>query len=212
MIDVDVLVNDHKKAVQTDEGLVFHTAPSLLSQLRDAIHSGGAADGAGAGGQAKLPFQAAAADLYNLIERQIWEAHRAAFNRVLGAVHPEVVLAEWAAWATEETVVEVAGRAVYAPQAVARWIEAVEDYLNPPRLAPIDLPCPACGERYAWRDQDGEQLRTAALAFRRDRHTGETLDARCAVCAVVWLPGQFMWFLKALEAGAVQTINPEVGS
>jgi hypothetical protein len=200
-IDVEQLVADHKKAISTQDGIEFHSVPSLLSQLRDAIHGGGPADGIGGAGRTKLPFQAAAFDLYNLIETQVWEAHREAFNRVNGADHPETLLSEWAAWATTETIVTVGGRSMYAPAVVAQWIQAIEDYLDPPRLAPIELPCPACGERYEYRVVDGEELRSAALAFRRDRNTGDTLDARCGPCGVIWLPGQFMFFLTALNAG-----------
>jgi hypothetical protein len=200
-VDVEQLVSDHKKAIHTTDGIEFHSVPSLLSQMRDAVHGGSAQDGAGAGGKTKLPFQAAAFDLYNLIETQVWEVHRAAFNKVMGAVHPETLLVEWAAWATTETIVTINGRNMYAPAAVAQWIQAIEDYLDPPRLAPIELPCPACGERYEYRAVDGEEVRSAALAFRRDRNTGDTLDARCGPCGVVWLPSQFMFFTKALAAG-----------
>ena len=201
-IDVEVLIHDHRKAVSTVDGLEFHTVPSLLSQLRDAVFGGSVADGAGSAMKAKLPIQAAALDLYMLVDRQITEAWVAAFARVPNADRPEALLAEWAAWAAPETLVTVAGRDVYAPDAVAGWVRAVEDYFDPPRLAEISAACYSCGERYVFRPVDGETVRSSALSFRRDRDTGETLDARCGACEMVWLPSQFRYLAEQLGKAA----------
>jgi hypothetical protein len=199
-VDVEVLAREHKRAYHTDEGIEFHSVPSLLSQLRDAVYGAAVSDGAGGPAKSKLPIQAAALDLYMLIDRQITEAWATAFKRVPGVETPERLLSEWAAWADPETILTVDDRTVYAPIAVAGWVARIEDYLNPPRLAPIDLPCPSCGERYQYRAVDGEERRSAVLFFRRDRNTGDTLDARCESCGVVWAPSQFMFFLTALNA------------
>lgn len=193
-------MRDHKKAINTVDGIEFHSVPSLISQLRDAMYGSNVSDGAGGAAKSKLPVQAAALDLYMRIDREIAEVWVQAFNRVPSTDRMERLLGEWGAWATEETVVEVGGRTRYAPAAVAGWVQAIEDYLNPPRLAPIDLPCPSCSTRHMYRDVDGEEIPTATLYFRRDRNTGETLDARCETCGVVWLPAQFMFFLTALNA------------
>lgn len=190
-VDVEVLIHDHKKAVSTIDGLEFHTAPALLAQLRDAVFGGGVADGAGNSMKAKLPIQAAALDLYMLIDRQITEAWVAAFNRPPNADRIETLLAEWAAWAQDETLVTVANRDVYARDAASGWVAAIEDYLNPPRLAEISAPCPTCEVENIYRHQDGEEVRTTALSFVRDRQTGETLRAECRACGVQWQPSQF---------------------
>lgn len=197
-VDVEQLVHDHKKAVSTIDGVEFHTAPGLLAQLRDAVFGGGVRDGAGSGGKAKLPIQAAALDLYMLIDRQITELWVDAFNRVPNADRPEQLLSEWAAWADEDRIVTVAGRDLYATDAVSGWVRAIEDYFNPPRLAEISAPCIACGERYVHRAVDGDTVRSSALVFRRDRDSGETLDARCEACGNVWLPAQFKYLAEQI--------------
>lgn len=197
-VDVEQLVHDHKKAVNTVDGIEFHSVPSLLSQLRDAVFGGSVSDGAGGGAKSKLPIQAAALDLYMLVDRQITEAWVAAFASVPNADRPEALLAEWAAWASPETLVVVAGRDVYADAAVSGWVQAIESYFSPPRLAEISAPCLSCGERWVHRSVDGETVRSSALSFRRDRDTGETLDARCGACEMVWLPSQFRYLAEQL--------------
>lgn len=200
MIDVDVLVSTHRKSVHTQDGVEEHSAPSLISQLRDAVYGGGTRDGAGGGAKTKLPIQAAALDLYMLIDHQVTSLWVSVFHRVPGVEKLEQLLAAWAAVSDPKTVVNVGGRNIEAGDAVANWTRLIEDYFNPPRHAEIDLPCPSCGEQYSYRMVDGQERRSTALVFRRDRDTGDTLDARCLTCNAVWVPGQFMFFLTALNA------------
>lgn len=200
-VEVEVLVHEHKRAHHTVDGIEFHTVPSLISQLREAVYGGSVSDGAGGAAKSKLPIQAAALDLYMLLDRQITDAWVTAFNRVPNADRIEALLSEWGAWADAETIVTVGGRNMYANDAVTGWVQRIEDYLTPPRMAPIKLPCPSCGTRHQERVVDGETVQSDALFFRRDRTTGETLDARCEVCGVVWTPSQYMFFVKALSAG-----------
>lgn len=204
-VDVEVLVQDHKRAIHTVDGIEFHTVPSLISQLRDAIHGGSATDGASAGGKAKLPFQAAAFDLYRVVEEEITELWAGLFRKVPPMVHPETLLLEWAGRVNPDTPVTVRARDWWADGIVEVLVKRIEEYLNPPRLAPIDLPCPSCGERFQERTVDGERVKAAVLYFRRDRDTGDTSDAHCEVCGVVWHPHQFMFFLTALKAGGSNT-------
>lgn len=204
-IDVHQLTQDHKKAVNTIDGLEFHTVPGLLAQLRDAVYGAGVRDGAGNASKAKLPIQAAALDLYMSIDRQVSEVWVAAFRRVPNTDRPEALLSEWAAWADETTIVTVAGRGVNAVDAVSGWVSTISDYFDPPRLAEISAPCVACGERWTYRTVDGETVRSSALSFRRDRDTGETLDARCESCGNVWTPAQFLFLAEAIGAGSNHT-------
>jgi len=197
-IDIEQLTHDHKKAVHTVDGLEIHTVPALIAQLREALFAGLGADGAGGGHRSKLPLQAAALDLYMLIDRQITEVWVAAFHRVPNADRPEQLLAEWAAWAGEESIVPLGEGTVYATAAVAHWVTLIEDYLNPPRRAEINAPCVQCGERYTYRSVDGETVRSAALTFTRSKDTGDTLDARCGACAAVWLPSQFLFLAEQI--------------
>lgn len=194
-VDVEQLIHDHKKAISTDDGIEFHTVPSLLSQLRDAVFGGMESTGGSALG-AKLPISAAALDLYMLVDRQIAEAWAAAFKRVPGTNRAEALLAEWAAFVDDETPVTVTKANGYtlelgAVAMVSHWARVIDEFFDPPRLSEIQAPCFVCGERYVYTRVDGEDVRSSALRFRRDKDTSETLDARCMACGSVWLPHQF---------------------
>lgn len=211
-IDVEVLTRPHRKAYATDDGIEFHTQAGLISQLRDAVLAGVGADGGGAGHRSKLPLQAAALDLYTLIDQQISEAWAAAFKRVPGVERPEALLVQWAAWADEDQIVEVTrretrkddtGEHVYpvrvektAIDLVTMWEGMIDAYFNPPSLAEIPAPCLVCGERYVHRQVDGETVRSSAMAFTRDRTTGATLRAECAACGTTWGPDKFRWLAE----------------
>lgn len=213
-VDVETLTRPHKKAISTDTGIEFHTQPGLLAQLRDALLSGITGDGGSAGHRSKLPLQAAALDLYTLIDRQISEAWAAAFRRVPGPERPEQLLAQWAAWVDEEAIVEVtrpetrqdaSGETVInvriektATDMVTMWESMIEMYFNPPSSAEIPAPCLVCGERYVYRQADGETVRSAAMSFIRDRATGATLRAECAACYSTWGPDKFDWLASQL--------------
>lgn len=198
MIDVQVLTDTHPKSVSTTDGIEIHSVPSLLSQLREAIYQTGATDTGAGGGKAKLPIHAAALDLYMRVDEEITGVWVQAFKRPPSADRPEVLLREWGLWASDVTPVEVRGRLVYAPDAVKTWVGLIEEYFNPPRLAEIQAPCFVCGERWVFRDVDGERVRSSALVFRRDRDSGETVSAECGACGVVWLPDRFKYLAEQL--------------
>lgn len=192
-IDVETLTREHKIAVTTDEGIEFHSVPSLISQLHDAIFGGMESTGGNSAMQSKLPISAAALDLYMAIDREITSVWVAAFSRVPNMDNPEQLLAQWGAWADPETIAEVSGRTYYAPDAVSLWESRILDFFDPPRMAEIDAECPMpdCGHRYVYANVDGEEIRSSAMRFNRSRHTGETLDARCMACGTVWQRSEF---------------------
>lgn len=189
-VDVETLTREHKVAVTTDEGIEFHSVPSLLSQLRDAVFGGMEATG-GSSMKASLPISEAALDLYMVIDREISEVWVGAFQRVPGKENPEALLSQWAAWAEPDTAVTAGPRDWYASDLVTKWETQIRDFFDPPRTAEINAPCPTCDERYIYTISAGEEVRSSALVFDRSRETGETLDARCLACEAVWLPTQF---------------------
>lgn len=189
-VDVETLTREHKVAVTTDEGIEFHSVPSLLSQLRDAVFGGMEATG-GSSMKASLPISEAALDLYMVIDREISEAWVGAFQRVPGKEKPEVLLAQWASWADPDTAVTAGPRDWYASDLVNKWETQIREFFDPPRTAEINVPCPSCEEQYVYGVSAGEEVRSAALRFNRSRDTGQTLDARCLACGMVWLPSQF---------------------
>lgn len=196
-VDVDVLIHDHRKAVSTDDGVEFHVVPSLLAQLREAVFGGMESTGGSSLG-AKLPISAAALDLYMLIDRQVSEVWAAAFARIPGTDKVESLLAEWAIFIEAEAQVTAGGKDYWAEALVTRWQRLIEDFFDPPRLSEIQAACFLCSERYVFTRVDGEDVRSSALRFRKDRDTGETLDARCMACGSVWLPHQFDFLAESI--------------
>lgn len=187
-VDVERLTRTHLAAIETDEGTEYHQVQSLLSQLHDAVMGGMESTGGGGTNQPKIPIAADALDLYMEIDHQISEAWAAAFKRVPGVSKPESLLAEWAAWAQPDTMVETPTWASTAADAVRFWEQRIEGFFDPPRTAEIDAACPEseCGQRYAFRNSDGEEIRKSALVFTRSRRTGHTINAQCIVCGRVW--------------------------
>lgn len=216
---VQKLTREHLVHLSTDEGSKFVMTDGLLSQLRAEV-VGSSDSGAVSGNKMRLPFNAPAVDLYQLIDRQISEVWAAAFNRVPNADRPEALLAEWAAfvdadmivtYSTPETISfpdrkhgwlrdEVLWNPVEvkAIHLLARWVRAIEDLFDPPRVAEIIAACILCGEREVHRRQDGAVVRQAALQFVRDRVTGDSLEARCVSCGASWLPSQFKYLAEKI--------------
>lgn len=192
-VDVETLAREHKVAVNTDEGIEFHSVPSLLSQLREAVFGGMETTGGSSSMKARLPISEAALDLYMVIDREITEVWVQAFQRVPGKEQPEALISQWAAWAEPDTAVTAGPRDWYARDLVTKWETQIRDFFDPPRLAEINVPCPVpeCGQRYVYSDSAGEETRASALRFTRSRATGETLDARCLACGTVWQPSMF---------------------
>lgn len=218
---IEKLTRRHDVHYQTDDGTKTIELPGLLQQLRDEVF-GGTERGASSGNKTKLPMNAPAADLYQLIDRQIAEVWAAAFNRIPNADRPEQLLAPWAAlvgperlvtYSTPETVTYPdrtfgwdRDEVIWAPHDVraidlmSRWVREIEDLFNPPRTADIFAACINCGVREVHRRQDGRSVRQTALQFIRDRETGDSTSARCQACGVTWLPSQFMYLAESIAA------------
>ena len=222
-----MLTSTHKKTIHTVDGVEIHERIGLIEQLRDAVF-GGMEQTGGSSLKAKLPVSEAAVDLYQLIDNQISEAWVSEHKRVPGTDRPERLLTEWATIVQDETIVVVThpeqymrwdearkcdmpyvihAREEYKPDTlVKRWVSLIEDFLDPARTAPIKAPCLQCGASKVGRRKDGEDTVTDALVFRRDRDTGETLDARCLNCGAMWAPNQFEFLIQAL--GLEDTVVP----
>lgn len=217
--NIEILTRPHKTAAHTIDGVEFHEVPALLEQLREAIFGGMEGTG-GSALKAKLPIAEAALDLYQLIDHQIAEAWAQAHNIPPSTDRPEVLAAQWSALVQEDQIVTVTHpeqhekwddrkqdnipfvvhiRTEYKAEDLAqRWVTQIEEFFDPPRSAEIPAPCMGCGERYVYRRKDGENVRTSALIFVRDRNTGETLRAECQHCGRMWAPNMFDWLGEAL--------------
>lgn len=235
--NVDKLTTAHHTFVDTDDGKTLVTANSLLTQLREAVSLG--LEGGGSSQFGSRPtIDATALDLANEIDAQAADALRAATGNVpFGRAERHIRL--WFAAVNESTMVDVryrrqhpdelvdawrkAGRddpAVWyeldqlPASALARqWVERIEALLTPPQKREIPGKCPACDESHVLRVKDGETIRSTAMAFLRDRE-GRTTEARCAACGARWLPAQFEWLARAVNARPLpelQHAEPDLG-
>lgn len=222
---VQKLTREHLVHVHTDEGSKFVTTDGLLTQLRAEV-IGSSDSGAVSGNKMRLPFNAPAVDLYQLIDRQVAEVWAAAFNRVPNSDRTERLLAEWAAfvdadmivtYSTPETITHPDStfgwprdevlwnphetKAIYL---LARWVRSIEDLFDPPRVADIMAACILCGAREVHRPQDGAVVRQAALQFVRDRVSGDSTEARCLSCGASWLPSQFKYLAEKIAENEIR--------
>lgn len=197
---MEALTRDHFETIQTVDGLERHTSRPLLTLLHDAVLEGAASDHAGGGLKTKLPLAVAALDLWRDICGQVAFAYRREVAAPCRVSDPWRNIALWAAKVQPDTLtmVSVDRDAVYADKAVAEWERRIRAYFRPPRVAPINAPCIACGERYQYRLVDGQSVRAAAMQFVRNPDTGDTLRAECGSCGSVWLPSQFEFLARSI--------------
>jgi hypothetical protein len=185
------LTSAHRVVVLRDDGSKLEAIEDgLIQQLRDAIVSGNSKSGA-SGNKARLPLDATALDLIELIKREANDAwEEVSGGRANNPDAVETIVALWAAAVGDD-----------ADTLLRRWERRITDLLVPPRFAEIDAPCVSCGVKEIPQERDGETVSVKALRFVRDRMTGETFEARCIACDESWTPDQFMWFTLAISAG-----------
>jgi uncharacterized protein with PIN domain len=62
----------------------------------------------------------------------------------------------------------------------------------------LEVACPRCGARFAYRDSAGEQVRTRALRVSED-------GARCGACGAFWPLDRFEFLAKLLGCPSLPT-------
>lgn len=220
---VERLTRSHEMPIQTDEGPTSAPRDALLKQLRDAVF-GGTDRGGVAVNKSKMPLNAAALDLYNLIDRQVAEVWGVEFAGIPGAETTERMLAVWAAKVDPFTIVRYSSPETirkWSPQhreqveqviwtkveaspyiLLSRWYRAITELFDPPRLMTNPAPCVACGARESHRRVDGQTVRSTALVIEVDRITNRPKEVRCLVCGTAWGPELFEWLNRAIEQNA----------
>lgn len=196
---IDLLTLDTPTYMRRDAGMELHTKQGLLEQLREAIFGGMEGGGSSAGYGSRPPIDASAVDLLDEITKQASQALAAVSNLPTPYGHAESYVRLWAgqaddthlyavtAMATTDKGVVFEERFEMTGYALARrWVDRVEGFFNPPVPAEITAPCPKCHQRYVYRIKEGVEIRSSALNMLRDRETGNTIEARCSNCGVVW--------------------------
>lgn len=219
---IDQLTKTHPVTVDTDTGKQIVSEPGLLSQLREALF-GGMEGGSGSSFGSKMPLAANAFDLLDRIDIQAAEALALVDSRPTPLGHAEDYVKAWAARVDEgqRVIVSVKATSVTgdvfqelreytATSLVYTWYTAIRDFFDPPSRREITSPCPNCGVRYVSRQQDGHSTDVSVMWFRRDRDSGEIVDAHCDACDVIWSKDQWVWLAKAIGAMSLEETVEDV--
>jgi hypothetical protein len=196
---VDRLTRPTPQVIDTDDGLKRVKQDGLLQQLRQAVFSGLEGTGGSSAFGSKPPLDAGAADLLNLIDTQAATVLRAVDPKPTPMGETEVYVRLWAAQARDDQMFRIGIPAtsisgevfselldITAYRLVTLWVTKIEAFFDPPALGEITAPCPECGVERITRIIDGTPVHPWALNLRRDRRTGNTIDAVCLNCGREW--------------------------
>lgn len=224
--DIDRLTSANHKIVHREKGTEVLTSSGLLQQLRDAVAHGMEVGGSSSSFGSRPTINASAEDLLREIGGQARVALAAATGLPAPIGTAEKHIRLWAAAVNESTRVSIIerrqvpdrvvdewyrkgvqgdyravvkeSRELSARSLVSHWIERIEGFFFPPDTREIQAECPACDERYIYREKDGQTVQTPAMAFVREE--GEIVNAKCFACGATWHPSQFEWLAQAVGA------------
>jgi len=202
---IDQLTKPHPVTVQRLAGVEIRTEDALLVMLRAAVF-GGMTGGSGSSSGSQTPINVGALDILEEITTQASEALAGVDHRPTPLGHAESYVRLWAGLTDEASIaiVTVPGmsadgkafrerREYNAYELASHWATRVREYFDPPKTMEITAACPEseCGQRYVYRDKDGEHVRSAALTISIDRNTDRSTGAKCGACGAMWEPDQF---------------------
>ena len=202
---IDQLTRPHPVTVQRLAGAEIRTEDALFVQLRSAVF-GGMEGGGGRQTGINPPIDVAALDVIEEITVQASEALAAVTHSPTPYGHVEEYVRLWAGQVDEAAPVVVTvpamneqgqafreRREYNAYELVSLWVSRIREFFDPPRKMEIIAACPEpeCGQRYVYRDKDGEHTRSAALTISIDRETERPTGARCGACGAMWQPEEF---------------------
>lgn len=170
------------------------TAPSLLSELRDAVYPSTGIPGAGGGSDSAAPsiINEGAVDLLGEIEKQarveLWEWKG---FRIAGPIEETIRAFPYAdgQWET------------YLQHITLDWLDRINSMLRPVKPGrKLIMPCPACGLTY-----HGPQ-RTVCLVldcWTEDERMADSSDWQlvCGNCEAIWVGEELRFFLRSTPVG-----------
>lgn len=162
-------------------------ASSRYLQLQDSLHGEQVNAGTGGGSKSRPPFWTDAHDLLVEIDTavEVWQPAFTGVPPTVGRLH----WIEQRKWRPQDVrqIEQITG-------AVAEWAAQIDALLDPPKRWTLPYPCPACGERTAYRrDSGGERVRQQALQISEQGCT-------CGACKAYWPPDKFTWLGRVLES------------
>jgi hypothetical protein len=171
-------------------------APSLLDQLRRAVGNTSSSGGA-PGRSAPIPISADALDLLETITVGARKLVELAGATPDGASIEQRLRAAVAA-AGQSTDLQVVQGVRFA---LAGWVRAIHNLLDPPKRIYLAAPCPACGSSMVWRRDEsiGEDVQQPALQV--DGKSG----CDCLACGEHWPPSLFEHLARVLGCPPMET-------
>lgn len=190
------MASQQHETVHTDNGPRIATLESRYNQLRAAL-PGDQGSQHGNVARSMPPIRTDVATLLAEIDRgaaawaAVWGLSAMDSAEKPTGEHPTVTRL-WALdgrnWRPQD-----AGWLAQAAHHLAQWADAIDTLLDPPRPLDLAAPCPACGERYAYRPDDaGDNVRSAALVVTPQ-------GCRCQNCRTVWAPEYFQHLARVLQ-------------
>ncbi|RJU01991.1 hypothetical protein D6T65_05060 [Arthrobacter frigidicola] len=164
---------DGQAIIERNTGMV----PGLIAQLRESAAGG---QSGGSGGSAQNARSPIAVGMWSLLNEITIAAEGESIRLRMGIYDgPERNIRAWAN-AAQQFPHEVEKCLAQTD----KWIEQINELLNPPRRWEINHPCPNCQERFVIRQVDGEPTKTAALTVTKD-------EAACRACNATWPPTDY---------------------
>ncbi len=81
---------------------------------------------------------------------------------------------------------------------VERWVLAAAEVVTAAPRVFLEMPCPRCSARFAYRDGGGERVRARALRVSEE-------GCKCLACGSFWPPERFEWLARLLGCPALRT-------
>lgn len=185
--NISILTRTHPERHKDNETgkISFQQEISLFEQLRTEIGSSSRRGGKSGSGS-RSPVALAAVALWS----EIQESLNTAYIEITGTDAPEKSTEQkLEKWTEAATNGETLSRCV---ETTGIWIEQIRNLINPVPSIELIGACPACGERYAFTEQDSETLRNAAL-------TATIYGAKCGSCGAEWEPEQFEQLRRSIR-------------
>ena len=169
----------------------YKSIPPLIGQLRAAITPGMEQGGGGASGGRPAPMALNAFDLLRKIDEtstfQYWT--NGGTDRLV-AISIERRIRHWAIQARRapEPLAE-------ATRMIRGWVQEIEALFNPQKRIELQGKCPACKASHYLVEEDGEQIRKAALTA---TPAAGGSYAECGKCGARWVGELAMQILAGM--------------
>jgi hypothetical protein len=167
---IDDLVHHRRYTMRLDGGKLKRVRlPSLYQQVVEAVESHRAGGGGKWAGQ--FPFWADALVLLGEIDAEVMRMHSAPHSWK-GWTVPRLTAVSQHGWRPQDCKLML----TYSAKLDA-FSSRAEGLFSPKPIA-LSHECPECGERWVYRDQDGEEIRMAALQITENGATCGNSECR----------------------------------